>query len=87
MFNIAEPLRLSPANFVLDPSRDEVEVPWVVQGAMMFSLLGAHVQASLLHGSQDLAWRVETAMCGCLFGLFRYEFEIVWLCLAGASML
>ena len=67
----ARSLRLAPSNFCINPLQKEVKVPWVLQGAMLFSLVGAHAQAALLHSSKDLLWRVETAMCGCLVGIWN----------------
>ena len=61
---IHQQLRLSPANFALNPLASEVQIPWMLQGAMMFSLLGAHVQGCVLHRNSSLTWHVETAMCG-----------------------
>ena len=70
-------LRLAPSNFCINPLEKEVKVPWILQGAMLFSLVGAHAQAALLHSNKDLLWRVETAMCGCLLGIWSGD-ECIW---------
>jgi len=66
-------LRLSPSNFAINPWSDKVEVPFDLQGAMIFSLMGAHVHAGLLHASTNACWRMETAMVGTLFDLTLFE--------------
>lgn len=58
--------RLSPANFVLDPSEKTPKVPWLLEGALIFSLIGGHIQAAVLHANLELRHRLELAMTGAL---------------------
>ena len=38
-------------NYVLDPVATPVQIPWCLEGAFVFNLLGAHVVGSVLHSS------------------------------------
>ena len=51
-------------HFVTDPLANPVKIPWVLEGAFLISLVGAHVSASTLHANQCREWRLETAMTG-----------------------
>lgn len=57
-------LRLSPLNFVVDPCQSPVIIPWALEGAFLMSLIGAHVNASVLHGNLCRKWRLEVAFTG-----------------------
>ena len=50
-----------------DPAAPKLAVPYVLRGAFLMSLLGAHTMAPILHKSGDRAWRLETAMTGIEF--------------------
>ena len=77
---------MSPGNFALNPGEAEtVKVPWVLQGAMVFSLMGGMVQASLLHASKDVLWRLETAMVGNFEGIQRLHFLIFFVLFSKAG--
>lgn len=57
-------------NYVLDPVATPVQIPWCLEGAFVFNLLGAHVVGSVLHSSACRKWRLEMAMTGlCLLDL------------------
>ncbi|CAJ1354521.1 unnamed protein product [Effrenium voratum] len=65
--NYAEQLRLSPMHFVVDPAARVVQIPWLMEGAFIFSLIGALATASLLHGDLPRKERLEHALSGiCL---------------------
>ncbi|CAK9110511.1 unnamed protein product [Durusdinium trenchii] len=57
-------LLLSPLNFVVDPCQSPVIIPWALEGAFLMSLIGAHVNASVLHGNLCRKWRLEVAFTG-----------------------
>ena len=65
--------RLSPSNFLLKPESKNIEIPWCLEGSFLLSLIGAHIQASVLHAGLNPRERLETAMCGFLaMNLDRY---------------
>jgi hypothetical protein len=51
-------------NFIADPKSPKFAIPYCLQGAFLFSLIGAHAVAPILHQTGDRAWRLEVAMTG-----------------------
>ena len=49
-----------------DPKAETLRIPWCLQGAFIFSLIGAHCVGAVLHKHVNRAWRLEVAMTGCL---------------------
>eukprot|EP00435_Cladocopium_sp_Y103_P015076 s3656_g3.t1 len=46
-------------------------IPYCLQGSFLFSLIGAHAVAPILHKTGDRAWRLEVAMTGSWIALVR----------------
>ncbi len=61
---VAAWLRLNPWHYIIDPNSTNISIPWVLHGAAIFNLVGSLVQASILHGLEDPAFRLETAFTG-----------------------
>ena len=59
-------LRWSPMHFAVDPLADVIKIPWLLQGAFLLSLVGAHIHAATLHACDCREWRLEVAMTGHL---------------------
>ncbi len=76
-------LRLSPANYVIDPNQRAPKVPWLLEGALIFSVIGGHIQAAVLHADLELRHRLELAMTGALVEKFMivYVGIMVWVTL------
>ena len=51
-------------NFVVDPFASKIQIPWMLEGAFVVSLVLAHVQAAYLHHCTCRKWRLLTALTG-----------------------
>lgn len=58
--------RMSPMNFVVDPLENVIEIPWVLEGAFLMSLVGAHIIGAMLHNNPSRHFHLELALTGAL---------------------
>jgi hypothetical protein len=64
MSSFTAAMKLSPLHFVTDPLAEKITIPWALEGAFIFSLMGALVNGPLLHGNISRQARLQLAMEG-----------------------
>lgn len=64
-------------HYIVDPTSSKLDIPWCLEGSFIFSLIGAHVSAAVLHGHACPKWRLETAMTGSLVSCWFNAFLLL----------
>jgi hypothetical protein len=65
-------------NFALDPFSERIQVPWMLEGAFIMSLILVHVQAAYLHSSNCRKWRLQTALTGVIAKMFSFPGQYIF---------